>query len=156
MHIHIVRLSVNDRYQKEWFLLHDLSQWSLWMDFLYLLWCFYKRYIRLKLRGCISPVVLGRLALEVNVSSVKSTDLIYKTRLALNLTWIVNLTSLVWDMDSWHSGRLSALYSVVTGSSSSGRKRSRYTLLMKSNKVETALQWFRISHKGACRIFWWC
>ena len=62
------------------------------------------------------------MALEVTVSSVKSTDVTYKTRsgwLATQLAWLVNLASPMRVVDRWLSGSVLALHSVVAGSISS-------------------------------------
>ena len=58
------------------------------------------------------------MALEVTVSSVKSTDVTY------NLPWLVNLASLVCDVDWWLSGRVSVLHYVVAGLISTGGDHS--------------------------------
>ena len=59
----------------------------------------------------------------VTVSSEKSTDVTCKTNLGYlvaQLPWLVDLVSLVCDMNWWLSCRVSALQSVVPGSISSG------------------------------------
>ena len=91
------------------------------------------------------------MTLEVTVSAAKSTDVTYKTRagyLAAQSPWLVDLTSLVWHMNCWFCCRVSAVQSMVAGSITRGGG-SRYTLLMRPNKAETAVQCFRIR-----RIFW--
>ena len=88
------------------------------------------------------------MALDATVSSVKSTDVTCKTHsgeLAAQLPLLVNLASLVCHMDCWFSCRVPALWSLV---------RSQYTLLMRPNKVETAVQCFRMSCVSVRRIFW--
>ena len=58
------------------------------------------------------------MALEVTMFSVKSTDVTFKTHsglLAVQLPQVVNLASLLCDVDCWLSCRVSALQSVVTG-----------------------------------------
>ena len=65
------------------------------------------------------------MALEVTVFSVKSMDITCKThsgKLAVQLPWLVDLASLVCDVDLWLSGRVSAPHSVGAGSISSGRR----------------------------------
>ena len=62
------------------------------------------------------------MALEVTMSSVKSTDatcMIHSSQLAAQLPWLVNLASLMCDVVWILSGRVSVLHSVVTGSISS-------------------------------------
>ena len=57
------------------------------------------------------------------VSSGKSTDVTCKTHLgylAAQLPWLVDLASLVCDMNCWLSRKVSALQTVVAGSISSG------------------------------------
>ena len=63
------------------------------------------------------------VALEVTVSSVKSTDITCKRHsglLAGQLPWLVDLVSLVCSVNWGPSGRVSAQHSVVAGSISSG------------------------------------
>ena len=63
------------------------------------------------------------MALEVTVSSVKSTDVTCKTylgQLAAQLLWLVNLASLVCDMNKWFSCWVWALQPVVASLISSG------------------------------------
>ena len=72
----------------------------------------------------------------------------------MQLPWLVNLASLVCCVDRWLSCKALALHSVVTGSISRGRDHG-YTLLMRPNKVETAVQWFHMLCTSVCRIFWW-
>ena len=66
---------------------------------------------------------MGDVALEVTVSSVKSTDVTCKTHsgwLVAQLPWLVNLASLVCDMDCRLRYGASARQSVVAGSISRG------------------------------------
>ena len=70
------------------------------------------------------------MALEVTVSSVKSTDGIYKTDSGLSTA------QLLWQVD------LPSLESVVV------------FIADEIYKFKTAVQWFRMSHISSCRIFW--
>ena len=59
----------------------------------------------------------------VTVSSGKSTDVTCKTHLGLfsrSIPWLVDLASLMCDMNCWLSCRISSLQSVVAGLISSG------------------------------------
>ena len=89
----------------------------------------------------------------MTVTSVKSKDVTCKThsgQLAVHLI-LVNLASLVCDMDCWLSRRVSVLIC--------GRWfdlqwwRSRYTLLMRPNKVKTAVQCFCMSRVSVTEFF---
>ena len=63
----------------------------------------------------------------MTVSSVKCTDVTYKTHsglLAAQLRWLVDLAALVCKVNCWLSCRVSALQSVVAGSIFSGRDHS--------------------------------
>ena len=63
------------------------------------------------------------VALEMNVSSAKRTDVTYKIHqgyLAAQLPWLINLARFVCDVDQELSIRVSALHSMVTGLISSG------------------------------------
>ena len=74
-------------------------------------------------RMCISKLLGKTCPWGVIVSSGKSTDVTCKTHLgylALQLPWLVDLASLVCDMNWWLSCRVSALQSVVAGLISSG------------------------------------
>ena len=57
------------------------------------------------------------------------------------------------DVGRWLGGEVSALHSVVAGSISSEIDHG-ITLLMRPNKVETAVQCFRVFRASIRRIFW--
>ena len=78
------------------------------------------------MRMCISNP-LGKTWPWRWLCPVESTDVTCRTHsgwLAAQLPWLVNLASLVCNMDSWLSCRVSALQSVVTGSISCGGDHS--------------------------------
>ena len=63
------------------------------------------------------------MALEVSMSSVKSMDVTCKTHsgwLTMQFSWLVNLASLVCNVNWWFRGRVLAQHSVDAGSISSG------------------------------------
>ena len=80
------------------------------------------------------------VALWVILNSGKSTDVTCETHLgylAAQLTRVVDLALLVFDMNWWLSCRVLAVESVVGDSISSGEEYS--ILMMRPNKVETAM-----------------
>ena len=79
----------------------------------------------------------------MTVSSVKSTDVTYYTnfgQLAAKLPWLVNLVPLVCDVNWWLSCRVSALQSVVAGSSSRGGDHSIHC-------------WWDLLGRNSCPVF---